>query len=128
TEAEPWKRRLDESWAAYAAFRCFLELGVGRTARDAYRQVTGNPEASQTPGSWNEWIRRFEWSQRAIAWDNRVVTVHQEALESAVAKRAVDWVERDHQFREARYQTARRLLTSAETVSKFPVTAESVER
>jgi hypothetical protein len=120
-DPKPWERQADESEAAYAAFRTFLELGADRSIRAAYRQATGNSEAAQAPGSWNKWVEAHSWSERARAWDNRGAAVRQETIERAIAADAEEWARRRNELHEREWKIAQRLLRKADRLSQFPV-------
>jgi hypothetical protein len=63
-----WLRQPGESEKAFAAFNCYLELGDGRTI-SAVGQKQGKSR-SQIDG----WRGKFEWKERAAAYDNYLMS------------------------------------------------------
>lgn len=118
---QPWERQPDESPAAFGAFRTYLELGAGRTVVEAYRQATERPEATQASGTWNSWAKAHRWEERARAWDNHAVGVHQKAVERAIAADAKEWANRRTLQHDLEYRVGRRLLEQADRLAQFPV-------
>jgi hypothetical protein len=65
----PWDRRADETAAAFAKFEIFRDLpAVERAVNAAYARHSGR-DRPKAPGSWYELAARFEWEERARAWD-----------------------------------------------------------
>ncbi len=72
----PWDRREGESEPAYIAFLVYRNLGPSRSIDRAYRQFkqgkcerTAVPRRTSAPGNWGDYSVRFDWVQRARAWD-----------------------------------------------------------
>lgn len=59
-----WLRQPGESEKAFAAFQCFLDLGEERTIAEVGRKQ--GKSRSQIDG----WRSRFNWRERAAAYDN----------------------------------------------------------
>ena len=74
----PWLRHPDETAKAYAAFRCYRDLGAQRTAakvRDKFGLALRLVE---------RWSSVHEWVRRALAWDD-----HQDRIAVAVNTDAI---------------------------------------
>jgi hypothetical protein len=64
-----WDRRADESAAAFAKFEIYRDLpAVERAVNAPYARHSGR-DRPKAPGSWYELAARFEWEERARAWD-----------------------------------------------------------
>lgn len=120
-EITPWERRTDETDRAYAAFCVYRDLGPNRTVRDAYRQATGHPGATQASGNYSAWSKRFEWSRRASAWDDRIQQQRQATIEATVRRDAVVWAEGRDKAARGALENGELLLTAARTLARFPV-------
>jgi len=78
----PWDRiitgdkKTEESEPAYAAFLTYIAIGTGRK----YPQVA--QKCAKNLSLIKRWAARFNWQERAIAWDTSIV---QEAHDKAVA-------------------------------------------
>ncbi len=71
---DAWERFEDEPNFWFQRFVLFCRLGWGRSLYSAYltdratREVDGKP-ASGTPGAWRKNAKRWNWTERAEAWD-----------------------------------------------------------
>ena len=97
-ESEPkaWQQRPGEPDESYARFLLYRNLGPGRTLQVAYNAFVSQFKNAQEPdkrnktqlsipGHWGEDSARWEWVDRASAWDVHVFSTHGERL-------AVLWV------------------------------------
>ena len=68
----PWERQPGESARAFRAFAVYRDMGLGRTLEATGRQVSGgNPGRKKgTTGCIRNWYQKFNWAERARAWDN----------------------------------------------------------
>ena len=70
-ERRVWERREGEPGRWYGRFLIYLELGPARSLREACR-VANRKTREQVHcayGSWCDQARRWEWRERATAWD-----------------------------------------------------------
>jgi hypothetical protein len=65
-ERDPWARRPDEHARAYDGFRTFRDLGTTRTIPPA-AELAGVREDTA-----RKWSARYDWHERATAWDDEV--------------------------------------------------------
>jgi hypothetical protein len=81
-------RRPGESAAAYHAFRTYCELGPYRSIRAAWHRHRGDCGKSETPapGHWNTWSVKFNWGDRALAFDAEREAVKLAARAEAIRK------------------------------------------
>lgn len=77
----PWEREAGERDTAYQAFELFRRLGPDRTVQAAWEQYffwpgtrreRGTKGVSPAPGYFKRWSARWDWHQRAVAWDEEV--------------------------------------------------------
>ena len=75
-ERKAWERMAGESIAWYGRFKLFLSLGPTRSVRQAYlRHLHMQTRASGTSPSWLDVANRWQWRERADAWDLEQRTV-----------------------------------------------------
>ena len=69
-ERKAWERMAGESIAWYGRFKLFLSLGPTRSVRQAYlRHLHMQTRTSGTSPSWLDAANRWQWRERADAWD-----------------------------------------------------------
>lgn len=78
--AEMWERQPGESAPAFQAFAVYRDLGPRRTFAEAARKFFGNVKRQ---GFRQDWPRRFQWSERARAWDDHLDNCQRQAEEQA---------------------------------------------
>lgn len=82
-ELPPWYQRSDEPDEAYASFLEYLQIGPGRSVHrwfnDHSRTVFPVPPA----GHYYDRAKRFQWKDRALAWDREV---HESQLADLMAQ------------------------------------------
>ena len=83
----PWERQQGESGKAFDAFECYRMLGPDRSPQAAWekhytrpgtllaRQRKGKEQAGQFPGYWGAWATKWQWRERAAAWDEEVAAL-----------------------------------------------------
>lgn len=116
-DRQSFERRDDESEKAFAAFKVFLDLGDARTVRDAYRQVSGNPGATQAAGYFSEWAKRFDWFERAADYDRHLFRAETKTVESERVK----WTRRRESLREDAFSDAQALRARARAILALPI-------
>ncbi len=94
----PWDPLPGESAKAYAAFCLYRDRGPRRTLDEASRRYhappgqVDNPTASARPsrasGTLRAWAERWQWSARALAWDQELERVKSMAQREAVQEMA----------------------------------------
>jgi len=68
TDENIWLRQPGESEKAFAAFQTYLDLGFGRTVTEVGQKL--GKSRSQISG----WSGRYNWKNRAVAYDNWLVS------------------------------------------------------
>lgn len=82
-----WNRLPNESTKAYEAFKIYLEL-ENRSLQKVAERLTISRQ------SVNKWSKKFDWEERATAYDSSIV----EAERKAKIKRQQSELERQHQL------------------------------
>lgn len=86
---ELWDALDNEAAHQYEAFRCWDSLHPkDRSAVNAYRLYTDNPEAKGAPAHFSEWMRKFAWPERSRAHDNHLERVRRRGQEKAIEEEA----------------------------------------
>ena len=82
-----WERQQGESPKAFDAFECYRTLGPERSLQAAWekhytrpgtlreRTGKGRKEAGEVVGYFRRWYKRWQWAQRAAAWDEEVAAM-----------------------------------------------------
>lgn len=78
----PIKQAANEPNEAWEACIFYLRMGTGRTFNEAYRKFNNRPKARQTNRKWINWIRDYQWQERADIYDKWVNA----GTESAIAQ------------------------------------------
>lgn len=63
---QPWDRRQDETPKNYQTFLAYRDMGVRRSLRSLSAQLNPKPGYVRVL---NEWSSRYDWVDRASAWD-----------------------------------------------------------
>jgi hypothetical protein len=69
---EPWERQPGESNLWFSRFQRYLLAGPSRSLLgtvNGERTEKGQEKQSKVPGSWNQAFTRWNWRERAEAWD-----------------------------------------------------------
>jgi hypothetical protein len=67
------ERLQGESSRAYAAYCAYRDIGPGRSLDRAWKQSAKQESASaRRPGHWSAWSAKFDWSERAEAYDDSI--------------------------------------------------------
>ncbi|MFN0166706.1 MAG: hypothetical protein ACKV22_09765 [Bryobacteraceae bacterium] len=125
---QPWEQRRGESSKAFAAFLAYRDLGKERSIDKCFvLQSSGKTAAARAPRHWFAWSQRFEWPERARAWDVHSERVQQAAFEQRVRELARQQAE----FEVAEFQRLVRRVRQADAVldraDAHPITDEEDE-
>lgn len=78
----PWDQLPAESTTAYSAFLLYLDLGMHERSQSKLAKVLyGNEDST---GQIAKWSTKFDWINRAEAWDRYCVETRQEKMETGV--------------------------------------------
>jgi hypothetical protein len=107
-----WARKDTEGAEAFAAFEEYMNLGSERSLSEVARRC--NKSRSLIA----RWSQRWDWVERARAWDDYVQgTVFEskdEVIRRVAEEEAEAWVARMRAQREQEYQMSQRLIAKAQ--------------
>lgn len=112
----PWERRADEPNVWFDRFETYRLQGAGRSIYGAYtdwRERSGANSAQRrggVPRSWREAAKRYNWAERAEAFD-----AYQRQID------ATEWEQRRAEFRQAEWKLAQDLLEKSRQMLVFPL-------
>ena len=118
---KPWEQQPSESGQAYKAFCVYRDLGLERQIKLAYRTATKRPDSDQVSGRWSQWAKRYEWEQRARAYDAHLANVEQQAREREVARRATEIERRRKEAQDIAWALFEELKAKLQQMLKLPV-------
>lgn len=107
--SEPWEQQRKEPANAYAAFKAYHQLGPERSLAKVRRLIGEGSVEGVSPKSqrWIEtWSPRWDWVERARAWDGHLEAIRQRAIEASV-------VAAEEMLREAAPEMVQQLLDIA---------------
>ncbi len=103
SEHRPWQRQQGESPKAFDAFECYRTLGPERSLQAAWekhytrpgtlreRTGKGRKEAGEVVGYFRRWYKRWQWAQRAAAWNEEVAALaHDQELDRELRARMTE--------------------------------------
>lgn len=111
----PCTRLPMESAKAYAAFRCYCELGPERSMKEACAKLGKN---TTTIGKWSV---RWQWQERIRSWDKEQDEIARQAsAEAALASAKIDH-ERQRQLKEKVWMIQDKMTDKFLEMMAFPV-------
>jgi hypothetical protein len=145
----PWERQEGEPSKAFAGFEGYRMLGPDRSLQAAWEKYCTRPgtlrerrqadreEARHYPGYWAAWARKWEWRERAAAWDEEVAALARDReldreLQTRMAEQEEDRRQRQLLLEEARgartagRQLLRKLLQGIEAGELNDLTASDL--
>ncbi|HXJ44212.1 MAG TPA: hypothetical protein VNH18_33300 [Bryobacteraceae bacterium] len=127
--AELWERQPTETLAAWASLRVYLALGAERSLAKVLTQkgTAAAPVRKTSLTRLKVWSRKWNWVERARAYDDYNDRILKTALETAAQKQALIWQKRDEELRSSQYQQALRAIAKAETALDFPLATVTKE-
>lgn len=113
-EAAPisFERLPGESAKAFAAFMVYLKLGPERSNTKTSRKHR------KAIALINTWSSKWQWVERAAAFDEHFAKIEQAALEERARQDAEKWAIRLNRHRERRFQIGTMMLDRAEQLLK----------
>ncbi|MBC2746229.1 MAG: hypothetical protein HF975_04335 [ANME-2 cluster archaeon] len=84
-DIEPWDRQDNETAKAFAAFRCYRDMGAARSLRKVAESIyknLGKPAANVR--YIEHWSSKFKWVPRVDAWDTERDRIERAEQEQAV--------------------------------------------
>jgi hypothetical protein len=134
-EAAPWEQQKDETTKAYIAFRIYLDMGPARTLEAAWRSQAPPEQAESwksTSGLWNRWSSKHHWIERARAWDNHLVSIHEKAIRRGIEAEAEaqgrKWQKQREILNDKTIKGAMIVLDQAIRLVGMPVVAKTISQ
>lgn len=130
---KPWDKLDEETGPAYAAFTLYRDLPQEDRSYDAgYRAWLEHKEgasrahgARRAPYSYRTRAKRFQWKERAAAWDQHLAVKVGEARERVIEERAeeeaIDWFARRQELNLRLDKSAEKLIDMADRILALPV-------
>ena len=121
-----WERQQGESDKAFSAFCVYRDLPPKeRTLLRAYEVHSGrnrkdiSKKQAQPPGYFKQWCDKYEWFNRATAYDDYLDFQQREATREAKIQYRKDLVE-------AQQRVSKMLVEKAELMLKFPLLEQEI--
>jgi hypothetical protein len=123
-----WAQQEGETAESFAAFVVYRDLGPARSLAKAQRlkgkpqkdpkRATGKRGAS---GCMKRWSRRWNWGDRATAWDAMLEATRTTAVVAAVRKDGQKWAARYEVFREDTWEQLQGVVVTIKQLIARPV-------
>ena len=113
SDITPWDRLPEETALWWNRFEIFRMIGYTRTNYKAYSaecDKVGKKKAQKLPGSWHNASIKYNWRERAEAWDATLVE-----------QRRQEWATRQEAWREQEWQLAEKMHQKVVDMLVFPV-------
>jgi hypothetical protein len=119
-EAPPvWEQLPGEPHRWFMAFQRFKSAGAARSLLSTYNAILtdkGREKQVRISGAWNEAARKWQWVERAKAWDRY-----------QCQKDEADYEERLRKNRDRALDVAEQMIARAQIMLNFPLVRERVE-
>ena len=135
--AELWERQSGETDKSFDAFTIFRDLGPNRTLVDVFRRRSPDSRASASgrlPSYFVDWASKWNWKERAAAYDAHLDSVKRIKIEEQVALTAVEvmeerdadepdevWEERRRRLRKQKWNLGQAMLRQAQEMIEYPI-------
>jgi hypothetical protein len=116
-------RETDKAWAA---FRVYRGLGVGRSLQKAANLFYGRSGASK--GQLEVWSSKHAWVQRCRAWDDFLEIERRDAVEEHLATEAAEFRARQLALKEKLLENAEKAAEQASKMLDWPLAEQHVLR
>lgn len=119
-----FERQEEETQTAYQAFQKYLELGPERTLALATDAVYGRSKKGvrkKPVGQIEKWAKRFDWHERAHAWDDLLQMERMDAVREAEREKAHDLATRNQNLNEDILHLKELLLPKLKQMAQFPL-------
>jgi hypothetical protein len=128
-----WDRQPDETAEAYRAFTFYRDLPPGQRSLERagalHAEANGGRQTARgRPTTTIErWSSRFQWVNRAEAFDAYLETLRRAELERAERADATKWAARRIEERDSEWDLRTALIEKAKTMLAFPLTVVVTE-
>lgn len=121
-----WDRQPDETPKAYAALWAYLGMGAARSLVKL-RQNRDATGVGASPSTLDQWSARYQWVERARAYDDHMAAIEQQAREQALAAEAAKWAERQAEAREHDWTVAEQLRARSLLLLARPLSGDNLK-
>lgn len=111
----------EESSRAYRGLRVYLDLGPERTLRKVAEELEIGENRIKI------WSSKFNWRERADAWENYLAHASQLRAKQIIEKASEKNARRFADLKEEEFQAAQLLLKKAKEILELPVTKQTIE-
>ena len=87
---QSWDRLEKESPKAYIAFSSYRDLGPTRSVEKAFAALNPGKKRSGRPAEWYVWSSKFDWVERAEAFDAYADEIQRKGFETRLKQLAHD--------------------------------------
>jgi hypothetical protein len=105
--AKEWDRLKGETGKAFTAFQRYLAHGAKRSTDTVAHELSKSSEMIC------RWCRKYDWVNRAAAYDGHYEIIRREAVEAVTKSMAMDWVKRQEQHRQDEWEYRNKLVELA---------------
>lgn len=110
-----------ESAKAFASATAYFLMGRDRSLFKLSRQYSESPPESPSIFLLKRWSAKWNWVERAAAYDQFCFDEREREMAKARAEQAARWIERDEDLREEFYQVGKEIVTKARRIIReFP--------
>jgi hypothetical protein len=118
---ESWQRFPHESFKAYEAFHIYIKLRAERTAAEVARQL------SKSSALIRRWHQKYNWDDRARAWDAQELNMLRAAQEKEAQALAKVVSQRQKDLIEAEWQHVLALIERVKQMVKWPLSKQTAK-
>ena len=119
---ELWERLPRESEKAFAAARLYLQMGEQRSLKKVAQ------EKRKGLALIKRWSIKYQWRQRADAYDNDLDRLIQQKQQEQATADALRWAERDEARQEENYQLSKAIKDKVTLGLKMPLTTAEADK
>jgi hypothetical protein len=113
-----WERQLGESAKAYAAWTVYRDLGPERSLRKTAQMYYG---CIKNVHQLARWSRKFDWVERARAFDDYHEMIRREAIETHQRSRLQVFAARERKVQEELLEVKELYLAKLKTMAAWPL-------
>lgn len=121
-EKKLYDRRPGESARAYEAFKAYCDMAAARSIRKAAQKLRKNSTTIK------DWSVKFEWVERARAWDADAELRVREAEAKAMKAEAEKWAKRQIALRDEAFDLGEELIKKAKAMLAYPISKQTVQQ
>lgn len=120
-----FERQPKETLKAFEAFKCYRDIGAGRTLRKAAEIYYGSTANLRQMSTWSS---KFDWVERTQAFDDWQEMIRNDAIEEFERSKATELVERQHALREKAVSVAEKLAMQMVEMVEWPLARQQQVR